>query len=340
MTNKKRMAAMLLAGAMTVGTMAGCGGSNNAEAPAGSAAGSAASGETKGSITVITMALNSDFWHEVQAGAILAGQELGYEINVIGPNDESNAQEQCNQIMDAVASGADAIVLAANNPDTVVSTAAEAHATGIPLIEIAQEIPDEDAYDAYYGTNNYNAGSGLGEFITENQEDAHIGIIRGLVGAVNHDLRCDGITDAAEENGGTIVDIQPADSDRAKAVTVAENLMQANPELTAIAATSDDMALGAYEAVKAAGKTDEIKVYGFDASLGGLESIMAGELTADAGQLPIEMGRGGVELAVKVLNGEEVEKENECPYEMVSIENAQQVYDDSIQSLKDAGFDY
>lgn len=340
MTNKKRMAAMLLAGAMTVGTMAGCGGSNNAEAPAGSAAGSAANGETKGSITVITMALNSDFWHEVQAGAILAGQELGYEINVIGPNDESNAQEQCNQIMDAVASGADAIVLAANNPDTVVSTAAEAHATGIPLIEIAQEIPDEDAYDAYYGTNNYNAGSGLGEFITENQEDAHIAIIRGLVGAVNHDLRCDGITDSAEENGGTIVDIQPADSDRAKAVTVAENLMQANPELTAIAATSDDMALGAYEAVKAAGKTDEIKVYGFDASLGGLESIMAGELTADAGQLPIEMGRGGVELAVKVLNGEEVEKENECPYEMVSIENAQQVYDDSIQSLKDAGFDY
>jgi ABC-type sugar transport system substrate-binding protein len=100
------------------------------------------------------------------------------------------------------------------------------------------------------------------------------------------------------------------------------------------------MALGAYEAVKAAGKTDQIKVYGFDASLGGLESIMAGEITADAGQLPIEMGRGGVELAVKVLNGESVEKENECPYEIVSADNAQEVYDDSIQSLRDAGFDY
>ena len=338
MTNKKRIAAMMLAGAMTVGTMAGCGGSSN-DAPAATGSASA-SGDSKGSITVITMALNSDFWHEVQAGAILAGKELGYDINVIGPNDESNAQEQCNQIMDAVAAGADAIVLAANNPDTVVSTAAEAHATGIPLIEIAQEIPDENAYDAYYGTNNYNAGSGLGEYITENQEGAKIGIVRGLVGAVNHDLRCDGIKDAAEKNGGTIVDIQPADSDRAKAVTVAENLMQANPDITAIAATSDDMALGAYEAVKSAGKTDQIKVYGFDASLGGLESIMAGEITADAGQLPIEMGRGGVELAVKVLNGEEVEKENECPFEIVSKDNAQKVYDDSIESLREAGFDY
>jgi ribose transport system substrate-binding protein len=340
MTNKKRFAAMMLAGAMTVGTMAGCGGSSSSSTEAAAGSASNGSNESKGTITVITMALNSDFWHEVQAGAILGGQEYGYDINVLGPNDESNAQEQCNEIMDAVAAGTDAIVLAANNPDTVVSTAADAHATGIPLIEIAQEIPDEDAYDAYYGTNNYNAGSGLGEYIAENQENAQIAIIRGLVGATNHDLRCDGIQDAAEENGGTVVDIQPADSDRAKAVTVAENLMQANPDLTAIAATSDDMALGAYEAVKAAGKTDQIKVYGFDASLGGLESIMAGEITADAGQLPIEMGRGGVELAVKVLNGESVEKENECPYEIVSADNAQEVYDDSIQSLRDAGFDY
>ena len=81
MTNKKRIAAMMLAGAMTVGTLAGCGGSSS-DAPA--ATGSASeSGDSKGSITVITMALNSDFWHEVQAGAILAGKELGYDIREV-----------------------------------------------------------------------------------------------------------------------------------------------------------------------------------------------------------------------------------------------------------------
>ena len=147
-----------------------------------------------------------------------------------------------------------------------------------------------------------------------------------------HDQRANGIAEGVEAGGGTLVDAQPADSDRAKAVTVAENLIQANPDINAIAATSDEMALGAYEAVKSSGLTDKIKVYGFDASLGGLESIMAGELTADAAQLPIQMGYDSVVLADKVLNGETVEKENEVPYDIINQENAEQFYNDSLQS--------
>ena len=341
MTNFKRLAAMTLAGAMTVGMMAGCGGSSGGEAPAGSAAGSgaaASSGGSKGTITVITMALNSDYWHAVQAGGILAGKDVGYDVKVIGPNDESNAQEQCNQILDAVSAGTDAIVLSANNPDTVVSTAADVHADGMPLVEIDSSLPDENAYDAFLGTNNYDAGKALGDFIGQQDSSAKVALIRGLVGTSAHDNRCNGIEDGLNEAGAEVIGIQPADSDRAKGVTVAENFIQANPDLTAFAATNDEMALGAYEAVKAAGKEGEITVYGFDGSIGGLESIMAGELTGSAAQDPVQEGYGGVELAVKILEGKDYEKENANPFQIVTKDNAQEVYDELMANMKAAGF--
>ena len=343
MKNFKRLAAMTLAGAMTVGMMAGCGGSggdSGAAAPAGSAAGSASASDSgsKGTITVITMALNSDYWHAVQAGGILAGKDFGYDVKVLGPNDESNAQEQCNQILDAVSAGTDAIVLSANNPDTVVSTAADVHADGMPLVEIDSILPDENAYDAFLGTNNYDAGKALGDYIGAQDSSAKVAVIRGLVGTSNHDNRCKGIEDGVTAAGAEVVGVQPADSDRAKAVTVAENFIQANPDLTAFAATNDEMALGAYEAVKAAGKEDEITVYGFDGSIGGLESIMNGEMTGTAAQDPVQEGYGGVELAVKILEGKDYEKENDNPFQIVTADNAQEVYDDLMADMKAAGF--
>ncbi|MDO5547808.1 MAG: sugar ABC transporter substrate-binding protein [Eubacteriales bacterium] len=343
MKHSKRFFAMALAGALTVGSLAGCGGSSNeAAAPAGSAsAGSAAAASdagSKGTITVITMALNSDYWHAVQAGGILAGKDYGYTVNVIGPNDESNAQEQCNQILDAVSAGTDAIVLSANNPDTVVSTAADVHADGMPLVEIDSSLPDEDAYDAFLGTNNYDAGKALGDYIGQQDSSAKVALIRGLVGTTVHDDRCNGIADGVEAAGAEVLGIQPADSDRAKGVTVAENFIQANPDLTAIAATNDEMALGAYEAVKSAGKEDQITVYGFDGSIGGLESILAGEMTGTAAQDPVQEGYGGVELAVKILEGESVEKENDNPFQVVTADNAQEVYDELMADLEAAGF--
>ena len=98
------------------------------------------------------------------------------------------------------------------------------------------------------------------------------------------------------------------------------------------------MALGAYEAVKAAGKEDEITVYGFDGSIGGLESIMNGEMTGTAAQDPVQEGYGGVELAVKILEGQDYEKENDNPFQIVTADNAQEVYDDLMADMKAAGF--
>ena len=86
-----------------------------------------------------------------------------------------------------------------------------------------------------------------------------------------HNLREEGAKAALEAAGIKVVAVQPADSDRAKGQTVAENLLTANPNLKAIYATNDELALGALNAAKAAGKT--LVIVGFDASPDALKSI-------------------------------------------------------------------
>lgn len=347
MTSAKRLFAMAVAGALVVGSMAGCGGSSGeAEAPAASGSAAAAGGSGEYTITVITKALDSDYWHTVQAGAINKGNEIGVTVNVLGPNNELDTQGEMNQILDAVANGTDGLVIAPNDPNSLASTIADAHSQGIPTVIIDSQCPDETAFDVFAGTDNYAAGKALGEFVAEDQDGAKAVIIRGQAGSNTHDDRTSGITDGLEAKGATLLDAQPADSDQAKAVTVTENMIQSyGDELTAVITTSDDMGCGAYQAVSASGKQDQIRVYAFDGSNNGLESMINGEIYADCAQKPYAMGEKGVEICVDLLNGVAVEDIEgidgttvDTGYEIITRDTAQEYYDNLQKDLEKAGF--
>ena len=108
-----------------------------------------------------------------------------------------------------------------------------------------------------------------------------------------------------EAAGMKVVAVQPADSDRAKGQTVAENILTANPNIKAIYATNDEMALGALNAAKAAGK--QLIIVGFDASPDALKSIDAGELSGSIAQFPGKIGELGTLTAAAVARGEKVD---------------------------------
>jgi ribose transport system substrate-binding protein len=323
---KKRMLALVLSGLMLTGTLVGCGGD---KAPAGSsgssAGGSSAAGGGDGEyeITTICMALNSDYWHMVEAGAKLAGKELGVKVNVIGPNAESDSATQINMVEDAVNNKVDAIVLAANEPTSLVSAAQTVKNAGIPLVLIDAMLntEDESLYSCFVGTGNLDAGRQGGEFIASKlQKGDKVAIIRGLVGQTVHDQRSEGAQKAMEEAGLEVVAVQPADSDRGKAVNVAENIIQANPDIKAFYSTNDDMALGAYQAVAAAGMKDVV-VVGFDGTFNAMDSIEKGEMSGSVAQQPIEEGYQGVVNAVKILKGESVEKQQPLDVVVLSKDN-------------------
>ncbi len=283
-----------------------------------------ASADKNKDITVILMALNSDYWHMVEAGALIAGEETGYNVSVIGPNSESDAVAQSNMIQDAANNNVGAIVLAANEPQVQISPVQYAKDAGIPviLIDAFLETDDDTVYDSFIGTDNYEAGYAAGEYLSEKlEEGSKVAIIRGLVAQPTHDVRTNGAVDAFEEAGMEVVAIQPADSDRGKALNVMQNILQNHPDIGAVYCTNDEMALGAHEAIKSM-NLDALTM-GFDGSFGALDSIEAGELTASLAQKPIDEGYLGVMAAIDVIEGREVEKNVANGFVIVDANNVE-----------------
>ncbi|MCQ5129293.1 sugar ABC transporter substrate-binding protein [Butyricicoccus faecihominis] len=341
MKTMKKHLALAMSGVLLAGVLAGCGGGSDTPAPTDTAdpAAPEASGGGK-DISVIVMALNSDYWHMVEAGAKIAGKELGYNINVVGPNAETDSAAQINMVEDACNNKAAAIVLAANEPTALVSAAETVKSKGIPLVLIDTKLNTEDdsLYECFVGTGNVAAGKTAGEYIASKlQKGDKVAIIRGTVGQTVHDDRVSGAQEAMEAAGLEVVSVQPADSDRGKGMNVAENIIQSTPDIKAFYCTNDEMALGATEAVKGARLESQTIVMGFDGSFGALDSIQAGELTASLAQQPIEEGYQGVKNAVEILEGKSVEKNQAVDVLVVDSSNVDSFYADVNDKMAQSG---
>jgi len=272
-------------------------------------------------IDVILMAVNSDYWNMVSAGAYKAGAEFGVKINIMGPEAETETMKQIQIIEDSITRGADAIVLAALQPASTMPVLAEADSEGIPVVLMDTGIPEYANQVSYVGTKNVDASAKAGEFIG-NQLKAgdKVAVIRGVEGSPTHDDRAKGLIDTLSTMGIQVATIQPANSERGLGMTVAENILMSIPDLKAIYCTNDEMALGALEAAKGAGREDLI-IVGFDGSGDALSSIREGELTASIAQSPINQGYLSVKAAVDHLNGKSVEKRIDTGITVVTKDN-------------------
>jgi len=272
-------------------------------------------------IAVVVKAVTSDYWKLVGAGVEQATQtDPTIEATFLGPNEETDIEGQIRIIEAQISAKVDALAVAPSQADQLQPTLQKAVDAGIPVVLIDTNIDTFTAKSAFVGTDNKLGGQLAGEFIAGKlQSGDEVAIIRGAAGDPVHNLREDGATEALEAAGLKVVAVQPADSDRAKGQSVAENLITANPNLKAIYATNDEMALGAFNAAKAAGKT--LVIVGFDASPDALTSIEAGELSGSVAQFPGKIGELGVLTAAAVARGESVEAFVNTGVEVVTADN-------------------
>ena len=333
MSHWMRVAAMGILGLWAAGLTAGCSAAQE-RAPLRDAQAYTQNG--KPVITVITKSLESGYWNMVQAGALLEGAARGYTIHLAGPNTEENVQAELDQIVAAQDDSA-ALVIAPSDPNSLVTTIGDAYAVGIPIVLVDSELADDSVYDAFVGTDNYKAGNALGTYVGEHQPGAKAAVITGARGSQTHEDRTDGILKGLEDNGCTVLEVYTADSDRNKAIAAARSLLEAYPDLTALIATSDDMALGAQQVVQSLGRSDTVSVYSFDATVEGIQAIAQGDLAAAAAQYPIQMGRDSIALADQILHGKPVEKRSETPYEIITADNAECFLDEIREQMTAAG---
>lgn len=258
-------------------------------------------------IAVVVKAVTSDYWKLVGAGVEAAMKtDPTVTATFLGPNEETDIEGQIRIIEAQISAKVDALAVAPSQADQLQPTLQKAVDAGIPVVLIDTNIDSFTAKSAFVGTDNKLGGQLAGEFIAKQlQAGDEVAIIRGAAGDPVHNLREEGAKAALEAAGIKVVAVQPADSDRAKGQSVAENLLTANPNLKAIYATNDEMALGALNAAKAAGKT--LIIVGFDASPDALQSISAGELTGSIAQYPGKIGELGTLTAAAVARGEPVE---------------------------------
>ena len=286
----KKTLAILLVLAMMVAMLAGCGGKKE-EAAAESY-----------KIAQITMDRVDQHWVTLDEGAMKAAAELGVEVVNMSPNAKDDAQ-QIEQINNAVSSGCQAIVVAANGPDSVSSALKEAAAAGVKIIYV--DSPANVEAEATFSTNNKAAGKTAGETMIAELEAK--GITEGAVGIVNVNAATDstvqreaGFREAFEGKGFTLLETQYGEGDAAKSQTIAENYITQG--VVGIFGTNEGSTNGSGNAAKAAGA--EVVVIGFDKSDAILGLIADGFIQGAMAQNPDVMGYEGVKAACAVLNGE------------------------------------
>ena len=243
------------------------------------------------------------FWAAVEQGAKDAATANNVDLTVLAPPAETDVQTQISQIEDQIAKGVQAIVVAPTDIAALNPTFDKAKAKKIPVLFVDTKGNWADAL-TYIGTDNRAGGKLAGEFICKQLNNTgKVALITGVLSQQTHIDRSGGAEDAFKACGLTVAAKQPADSDRAKGQTVMENILTANPDIKAVFATNDLMALGAFEAIKSAKKTGII-VVGFDANPDAATSILAAEMTASIAQSPAKMGKFGVENALKAIKGD------------------------------------
>ncbi|HPZ74969.1 MAG TPA: D-ribose ABC transporter substrate-binding protein, partial [Candidatus Pacearchaeota archaeon] len=244
--------------------------------------------------------LNNPFFVDLANGAKDKAKELGVDIKVVDARDDS--AKQLNDVEDLIGQKVDILLINPTDSDAVVAAIEEANVAKIPVITVDRGASGGKVL-LHIASDNVAGGRLAGEYIAEKLGGKGKVIeLVGIPGTSSARDRGKGFNEVIEKYPGIqVVARQTANYNRAEGLTVMENLLQAHPDINAVFAHNDEMALGAIEAIKAAGKLKDIIVVGFDATPDALESVKRGELSATIAQQPYRMGELAVEKAYEFL---------------------------------------
>ena len=285
-----------------------------------------ASNDGRRTVALVLKTLNHPFFVDMRRGAQEAADRLGVTLQVQAAEREIDVDKQMQIVENMLQTGIDVLAITPSGSREIVAALAKAMTANVPIVIVDTRLDPKAAADAgvqprtFIGSDNYEGGKLAGEYVvTLTRGKARIGILEGIPGHETGDSRLRGFRDAvARAPGITVVASQPANWERDQGFNVFQNMLQAHGDIDTVFAASDLMALGAIEAIAAAGKTGTIHVVGFDALDDARTAIAAGTMAASVAQFPFEMGRAAVESAVKVMNGETLPADIMVRLEMVT----------------------
>ena len=233
-----------------------------------------------------------------------------------------DAAKQLQQVETFISQKVDAIIMQPQEQEACSPAIDKAKAAGIPIINCNSLTITEP--DAYVGSNDSESAEIAMTYIAEQLGGkGNVLMMHGHPGQTAEVKRTEGAMDILAQNPDmTLLDEQTADWDRAEAMTLLENWIQAyGDQINAVFCQNDEMALGALNALVQAGKKDNVLVVGVDAIDDALQSVKDGKMDATVYQDCKGQAEGAIEAAYKLAKGESVEKEILIPFILVTTEN-------------------
>lgn len=257
---------------------------------------------------LVTKALNNPFWELMHEGALAVAAENNVEIIYLAPTQANNLEEQTRLVDDLITRKVDGIVLVPVDSEGMVPAIERANAAGIP-VALANTRANGGEFITFSAVENYDAMTQVAEYVVEKLEGTgKVVIIEGTAGAQTAIDRLAAINDVLAKNPGIeILASQTAEFQRAKALEVMENLLQTHPEIDAVLACNDEEALGAIEALDAAGRLEGTVVSGFDGNSDALKALTAGRMTVTMFQNAPAQAGDAVQALLDFLAGKTVE---------------------------------
>ncbi|MEC0181035.1 D-allose transporter substrate-binding protein [Paenibacillus peoriae] len=300
---------MILAACGNGGTATSTTKGDGSAAPASEGASDTKTGKPK--IAVILKTLNSPFWTEMRDGIKKEAEEKGIDVEIFAAQDETDLQGQVKIFEDILSRDFDGVAVAPLTPVNLIPSIVQANKKGIYVVNIDEKINMNELKNAggyvlaFATSDNEKIGAQGAKAIVDalGKQGGEVAIIEGKAGNASGESRKKGAESAfAAASQIKLVDSQPADWDRQKALDVAANLLQRYPNLKGIYAANDTMALAAQQAVENAGKAGQVVVVGTDGDQEARDSVAAGSLYATIAQDPAEIGITSLNKLIDAIN--------------------------------------
>jgi inositol transport system substrate-binding protein len=334
-----KMAGLVLA---TSGLVAGCGSTGSTGSSATTSGGASGSGSSTGAGSGKTVDYAAgaavkpkdgkklkigvsfpeldQFLQKVADGVKARAAEDGVEVSVVSA--EKKVEVQLGQIENFISQKVDGIIVLAENTDATDQITSKVKAANIPLVYVNRRPSKLDAATPYVGSDSIVAGQLQGQELARLLGNkGNVAILNGDLAQEAAQLRTKGCKEALEKAGLKVTLEQEGKWYRDKGLSITENWLQTGKEINGICANNDEMALGAIQALKNAGKLANVKVAGVDATADALKAMAAGDLPVTVFQDAKGQGAGGVDTIVQMYNKESVPSVVNVPYRLVTPAN-------------------
>lgn len=259
------------------------------------------------------------FFNQMNEGAQQAADAAGAELVIFNANNDSAAQNSAMETY--ITEKVDGIIVVAIDVNGIMPAVEQADEAGIPVVAVDAILPEGGPQKAQVGVDNAQAGADMAAYVNQYAAD-NGGLQLGVVGALNsfiQNVRKDGFVDALD--GVEVIATVDGQNVQDIALSAAENLMTANPTMTAIYATGEPALLGAIAAVESQGRQDDVTIFGWDLTAQAVDGIDAGYVEAVVQQSPSGMGAAAVNALVAITSGESVDMQIDVPIAIVTKDN-------------------